>query len=128
MQPLFLFYILQQTFCYLCNSMDRKLRKQIASLILTFGLVFPMLVGFIHALHDHDQIVCLAENESHIHRQGMDCNHLHYFNPGGVLENEAAFEKLISAIDPIASWGNPCAKSKNLVSNLTLRGPPMIHV
>ena len=108
--------------------MDRKLRKRIASLILAVSLVLPMLVGFSHALHEHDQVVCLAENESHIHSQGVDCDHQHYFNPGGIVVQEAAVEKLISVVDPIASWGNPCAKSNNLVSNLSLRGPPTINV
>ena len=108
--------------------MDRKLRKRIASLILAISLVFPMIVGFTHALHEHDQVVCLAENESHIHSQDVDCDHQHYFNPGGFVEQEADVEKPISLVDPIASWGNPCTKTSNLVSNLFLRGPPMINV
>jgi hypothetical protein len=108
--------------------MDKQMRKTIASLILAFSLVLPMVVGLTHALHEHDQVVCMAENESHIHSEGVDCDHQHYFNPGGVVEQEAAVEKLISVVEPISSWGNPCAKSSNLEFNLSLRGPPAINV
>ena len=108
--------------------MDKKLRGQFASLIMGLSLVFPMIIGFTHALHEHDQVVCQAENESHIHSQGVDCDNQHYFNPGGVVENDTAIEKLISVVEPIASWGNPCARSSNLGYNLSLRGPPMINV
>jgi hypothetical protein len=116
------------TFSYLCLSMDRELRAQIASLILAFSLVLPMVVGLTHALHEHDQVICLAENESHIHSQGVDCDHEHYFNPGGVVEQVAPSENLIPGVAPIASWGDPCEKLNNLVPSLSLRGPPMINV
>ena len=108
--------------------MDRKLRKQISSLILAFSLVLPMVVGLTHALHEHDQVVCMAENESHFHGQDVDCDHLHYFNPGGVAEQDSTVEKLTSVVDPITNWGNTCPKSSNLIANLSLRGPPMINV
>lgn len=108
--------------------MDKQLRKTIASLILAFTLVLPMVVGLTHALHEHDQVICLAENESHIHSQGVDCDHEHYFNPGGVVEQDAPDEKHIPAADSISSWGVPSAKYNNLSSYLTLRGPPMINV
>lgn len=108
--------------------MNTKLSKQISSLILAFSLVFPMIVGLTHALHKHDQVVCMAENESHFHSQGVDCDHQHYFNPGGVVEQYSAVEKLIPLVDPIASWGDPSSKSSNLTANLSLRGPPMINV
>ena len=108
--------------------MDRKLRERIFSLILAFGFVFPMIIGFTHALHEHDQQVCLAQNESHIHSKGIDCDHEHYFNPGGVIDQTLASEKLISVVMPIAIWGSTCPKANNFISNLTLRGPPMINV
>ena len=108
--------------------MNTKLSKQISSLILAFSLVFPMVVGLTHALHKHDQVVCMAENESHFHSQGVDCDHQHYFNPGGVVDQDSTVEKLISIVDPISTWGDPCSKSSNFASNLSLRGPPMINV
>jgi len=108
--------------------MDRELREQIGSLIFAFSLMLPMVVGLTHALHEHDQVFCLAENESHIHSQGVDCDHEDYFNPGVELEQAAPGEKLIPGVDPIASWGDPCEKSNNLVLSLSLRGPPMINV
>lgn len=116
------------TFSYLCKSMDRKLRKQIASLILAFSLVLPMAVGLSHAMHEHDQVVCLAENESHIHGQDIDCDHEHYFNPGAVVAHETTLEKPVSLVDPLQNWGDPCAKTSNYLANLSLRGPPMINV
>lgn len=116
------------TFSYLCESMDRKLRKQIASLILVFSLVLPMVVGLSHAMHEHELVVCLAENESHIHSQDIDCDHQHYFNPGGVVEQEITDEKPFSLVDAVKTWGDPCAKTSNYSANLSLRGPPMINV
>ena len=104
------------------------MRKTIESLILSCTLEITMVVGFTHALHEHDQVVCLAENESHIHSQGVDCEHEHYFNPGGVVEQVAPDEKHIPGADPIASCGVPSTKYNNLLSYQTLRGPPMINV
>ncbi len=87
-----------------------------------------MLVGFTHALHEHDQQVCMAQSESHIHSKGIDCDHEHYFNPGGVVDQAIPNEKLISVVKPIAIWGATCSKSINFVSNLSLRGPPKVNV
>ena len=104
------------------------MRKKIVSLVLALSLVLPMIVGLTHAVHEHDQQVCLAETESHIHSQGIDCDHQHYFNPGGVFEHGAPDKKLISKVEPLSSWGETSRKSIHFVSHLSLRGPPSINV
>jgi hypothetical protein len=116
------------TFSYICAGMKNQMCKTIASLILAFSLVFPMVFGLTHALHDHDQVVCMAEGESHFHSQGFDCDREHYFNPGGIVEQLSPGEKLISGVDPTASWGDPCEKFNTLESSLSQRGPPVINV
>lgn len=104
------------------------MRKTIASLILAFSMMVPMVVSLTHALHEHDQVVCLAQSESHIHSQGVDCDHEHYFNHGGLAKQVEPSEKHIPRADPIASWGVPSSKYNNLLSHQALRGPPMINV
>ena len=39
-----------------------------------------MGIGLTHAFHNHDNTVCLAVGEKHIHNDKVDCDQLHYFN------------------------------------------------
>jgi hypothetical protein len=108
--------------------MIRKRRKQVVSLILAFSLLLPMAVGLSHALHEHDNKVCLAENESHIHSQGVSCEHMHYFNPAGTFDPIDISPLLL--FDPIDSRSfEELGKKRNSHFNtFELRGPPSINV
>ena len=54
--------------------------KRILSLILLLSLMLPIGIGFAHAFHNHDNNICLAVDENHIHQEKTDCDQLHYFN------------------------------------------------
>lgn len=44
------------------------------------SLILPLGIGFVHAFHEHDENICQAKDESHIHSERSDCNDLHYFS------------------------------------------------
>ena len=95
---------------------------------MAMGLLFPMVSSLVHAVHEHELQVCLAQDESHIHKEATDCKHEHYFNSYGVSD----------PIDPPGlptvfvydknSVGQVCPETTNYNENLKLRGPPAIDV
>ena len=108
--------------------MNRVLRIRLYAFVLAVGMVFPMLRGLSHALHEHDNKVCLAENETHIHTQGVSCDHMHYFNPAGTFDPIDISPLLL--FDPIDSRSfEELGKKRNSHFNtFELRGPPPINV
>ncbi len=56
------------------------MNKRIVSLILLLSLMLPMSIGMAHAFHDHDNTICSALGEKHIHKETIDCDQLHYFS------------------------------------------------
>ena len=59
----------------------KSLNKKIfVSLLLMLTLGLPMSISLVHAFHQHENNLCLAENESHIHTDQTDCDQLHYFS------------------------------------------------
>lgn len=56
------------------------MRRKIASYLLVATLLFPLGLSLIHAVHEHENQICLAETESHIHTETNDCETLHYFS------------------------------------------------
>ena len=108
--------------------MNRELLIRIYTLFLAVAIVFPMAVGFTHALHDHDSQMCMAKNESHIHSQGIDCHHEHYFSPGGNIQFFATDDSLQFDDFVAQRFGATCEKSQTLKTAIGLRAPPMIFV
>ena len=39
-----------------------------------------MGIGLAHAFHQHDNSICMAMDEQHIHQEKTDCDQLHYFS------------------------------------------------
>lgn len=95
---------------------------------MALALVFPMAVGLIHAMHEHDRLACMAKNESHIHRKNLDCDHEHYFIPGGTFDYSDPTSNLVFEYFAPDTFGNTSGKSSTLIANLSLRGPPSINV
>lgn len=91
-------------------------------------LILPMGIGLAHAFHQHENIICLAENESHFHSEETNCDQLHYFsqtvNGGDFVETKIPVNELFV--------------EKEYFSEFTLihffskadpdRGPPIITV
>lgn len=55
-------------------------KRFVAVLLLSF-LLFPFGIALIHAFHEHNDQVCEAYGEHHIHKEQADCDQLHYFSP-----------------------------------------------
>lgn len=108
--------------------MSREFRIRLYAFILAMGLVFPMLKGLAHAVHEHDSKVCLAQNESHVHSQPTDCDHEHYFNPGGTFNSIDSPEPIEFFFIDSPISGQVCKKQSHPNITLKLRGPPVIHV
>ena len=108
--------------------MNRESRIRLFAFALSIALLTPMGIGFAHALHEHDNFTCTASNESHIHAQGMDCEHHHYFNQNGAFAafpDEESAEDLYFQTRPI--W-KVDLEYNNSTNQPHMRGPPPINV
>jgi hypothetical protein len=103
-------------------------QNKFLSLILAFSLLLPMVMSFSHSLHEHDQVVCMAENENHIHTQAFDCDHEHFFSPGGIYDQPTLTRKVNLEHDPNRVFGVISFKYLSFTPTCSLRGPPMINV
>lgn len=78
----------------------KSLNKKIfIALLFMLTLILPMSISVVHAFHQHENNLCLAENESHIHSETSDCDQLHYFSQtidfGESKASEISCEKIL---------------------------------
>ena len=108
--------------------MIKKLQIRFLAFILTFSLVLPMVMSLTHALHHHEIQICMAEGESHIHAESIDCDQQHFFSHLGdtsFFEYEDGSNILVYEINAIGTELRPISYR---LKSISLRGPPMINV
>ena len=110
------------------HRMKRELRIRFVSLMLALTLVAPMAVGLVHALHEHENAVCVAENESHVHKQGIDCDHKHFFSPGYIFIPSFVRDAHITYHSTSDALMPPSGASVSDPLVHQLRGPPVVNV
>ena len=101
---------------------------KVLSYVLIIVLVLPLGIGFSHSIKDHENDICIAEKEKHIHTQKVNCSYLHYFTNVQNLDQELNFSALISNFiysEQISSLENFYFLSHSFA--LTVRGPPTIN-
>lgn len=108
--------------------MMKELQIRFLAFILTFSLVLPMAMSLTHALHHHEIQICMAEGESHIHAEGIDCEQQHFFSHLGdtsLVDYQDPYNCLFQGIQVMAKELRP---DSNRTDTISLRGPPMINV
>lgn len=70
----------------------KKIRFMILGLAL--ALLLPMGFSLHHALVQHENQICQAEGEQHLHEYHLSCDHDHYFNTSQALEPKAGYDFL----------------------------------
>lgn len=58
--------------------MSRHVFHKIIPLLISAGILLPILTGFVHALHQHDHKICNSKVDQHVHSDQDDCTDLHY--------------------------------------------------
>ena len=104
------------------------MKKQFVSILMILSLILPMGIGIAHAFHQHENNLCLAENESHIHAEKTNCDQLHYFSQtlsaGEIGYHQFPFNEIINQ--------NPFNSEFDLAHSFPKsdpdRGPPFITV
>ena len=106
--------------------MYKSILHRIISIWTVVILLFPIGLQLIHALENHEHIVCSSKTDHHIHNQTLDCsvNHVQ-------LDNSTLFHTLnFEVIAPSISNKLPLYYlSKNYNTQLyytSTRGPPFI--
>ena len=72
------------------------MRRKIASYVLVASLLFPLGLSLVHALHEHENEICLVESESHIHKETIDCDALHFLSQSA---SDSNFEEQETPLD-----------------------------
>ena len=92
------------------------------------SLLLPMGIGLSHSFHDHDNMLCHAKSEYHIHADEPTCDQLHYINHNlsydGVQEFDLNPENWF---DKTATSHPPLLVTTDLIIE-SGRGPPVINV
>lgn len=57
--------------------MYKSILHKIISIWTVLILLFPVGLQFVHALEDHEHIVCSSKIDQHIHNQNIDCSFSH---------------------------------------------------
>ncbi|WKK64816.1 hypothetical protein [Lutimonas zeaxanthinifaciens] len=102
--------------------------RKILSILLVTVLLFPLGMSLIHAVHEHENQICLAESESHIHKESIDCDHLHYFSQSlgdSFFEEEGSSLNYIFAESNFYVIESPYVK---LNSSNSDRAPPVFMI
>ena len=106
---------------------EHHISLHIASLLLALILILPSVVKFSHALnHDHEDEVCIVENQTHFHNIEFDCE-IYKFK----FNNELQFHVFtydFNNIIPNCSSSNIYYSYLKSHQQLTshLRGPPSL--
>jgi len=108
--------------------MIKELQIRFLALILTFSLVLPMALSLTHALHHHEIQICMAEGESHIHDEGIDCDQQHFFSHVGDSSHFDYENRSNILVDEIQAIGTENSSFSYRLNTISLRGPPMINV
>ena len=107
----------------------KVLNKKIAiALFFMFSLILPMGISVVHAFHQHENITCLAKNESHFHSEEPNCEDLHYFsqtlNVGDIRIEDMSVDRLFVQNEYYSEFTLIHSFSKSYPN----RGPPVIIV
>lgn len=87
-----------------------------------------MGIGLAHAFHKHDNSICMAMDEQHIHQEKTDCDQLHYFSQ--TLNHEIGPDDSIVNVFWL-TFDQPVYTSLitfDLDKNDLDRGPPVFNV
>lgn len=108
--------------------MKNKTPNIITSFALIISLLFPLGIGFSHALHVHKNKNCIATTEKHVHSKKIDCSSLHYFTSIKYLNHDFSFSQVLSGFiyTKLIFTKSFYSFSKN--SSFLVRGPPIINV
>ncbi len=86
-----------------------------------------MAVGFSHALHHSDYMVCQTKNEQHIHNADIDCSIHHYFSTTNSFNSTYNDYKYDLTFDRLLIFSYQSIFSQISVNSLFKRGPPSIN-
>lgn len=96
------------------------------AILLSMAMLLPMFIGLAHSWHEHQEVICHAEHESHIHKKASDCDHLHFtYADAGEHSEEVRFDIPVAVSDRSALYTRNLPSK--LTSNLPVRGPPVIN-
>jgi len=56
---------------------EKQNRHRIFALLFALVVLFPSTIQVIHALENHEHVVCTAKDIKHIHEQNDDCSIYH---------------------------------------------------
>lgn len=91
-------------------------------------LLLPMGIGAVHAFHQHESNLCIAQDESHFHLEKTDCEQLHYFSQT-LTSGEFIFKEIQSNEVIVQNQFNSEFKLLHSFSkSYPTRGPPVINV
>ncbi len=101
--------------------------KYLFSITLTINLLLPLGIGFAHAFHNHDDKVCLATTEKHIHQEKIDCSFFHYFSQTNYTPYPVSFELTTPTFQPKANYKLSTLHFTKNIGIISSRGPPQIN-
>jgi len=115
-------------YLYICKRMKSLNKKILISLAFMLTLVLPMAIGVAHAFHQHENNLCVAQDESHFHAEKTDCDQLHYFSQT-LTGGEVSFIEIQSNEILVQNQFNSEFKLLHSFSKSEpTRGPPVINV
>ena len=92
---------------------------------MALALLLPMGFSLHHALVQHEDRICHAEGEQHVHEYHLNCDHDHYFNTSEALEPEMDFALQVITHPLDAAVGNYEFEDDLKSFHFDGRGPPL---
>lgn len=107
--------------------MKKQAVKYLFSIALVVSILLPLGIGFAHAFHNHDNIICLASAEQHIHQEQIDCSFFHYFSQTNYDTPNCGFKIITPLFISITNYKLVAQYHPLKVGVLSSRGPPQIN-
>ncbi len=105
--------------------MEKQHLHRVFAILFAFVILFPTTIQAIHALENHEHVICTAKDIKHIHEQNDDCGiyHTQIENNDLLLDNTT--DCLISNVHYEYSKTKPQINSLGFIKLKSSRGPPM---
>ena len=90
--------------------------------------MLPIGIGAVHAFHQHENDLCIAQDESHFHSEKTNCDQLHYFSQtlsdGELNVKEISFNEIFV----YNQFNSEFELLHSFSKSYPTRGPPVINV
>jgi hypothetical protein len=86
--------------------------------------MLPLSIQILHALENHDHVICTSLTEQHLHQENADCDDLHKQLSIFTLEFTSHLDVIPSHFYGTTFIDKPQITTKVYYSKRTSRGPP----